>query len=171
MISCSEFRATFTPATEAPALLDHVRACDACLDLAAHVDPEIIFRAIGGVEMDPPGGVDAFVADVMHAVELRSKEAAFTAPRGNGWIRRLAAAAVVAAGMTGATFFYLAQRAPAPVMAVAGIQRAHLRPAAVATKPVVETYSSSAATIMEVPGAAGDTKIVMVVDDQLPADL
>jgi hypothetical protein len=45
-------------------------------------------------------------------------------------------------------------------------------PVRLTTKPVVETYSSTNATIVEVPTeSAGDAKIVMVIDDKLPADL
>ena len=45
-------------------------------------------------------------------------------------------------------------------------------PVSLTTKPVVETYSSTSATIVEVPSeSAGDAKIVMVIDDKLPADL
>jgi uncharacterized protein (UPF0333 family) len=42
-----------------------------------------------------------------------------------------------------------------------------------ATKPVVETYESDSATIVEMPseGAADDVKIVMIFDENLPADL
>jgi hypothetical protein len=41
------------------------------------------------------------------------------------------------------------------------------------TKPVVETYESDSATIVEMPseGAADDVKIVMIFDENLPADL
>jgi len=64
MITCTKFRASFEPETENPETLEHIRACDACLDYAVSVDPDIMFRAIGGAEMVPPGGVDAFVSDV-----------------------------------------------------------------------------------------------------------
>src|SRR5260370_38219151 len=74
MISCETFRATFAPATSDADLLDHIRACDACLDFAAGVDPDILFRAIGGAEVVPPGGIDAFVGDVMRELRLRSTE-------------------------------------------------------------------------------------------------
>jgi len=40
------------------------------------------------------------------------------------------------------------------------------------TKPVVETYESQSATIMEVPNEQNDdVKIVMIFDENLPADL
>jgi hypothetical protein len=44
-------------------------------------------------------------------------------------------------------------------------------PAATATKSFVETYSSHDATIVEMPNDGSDTKIVMIFDDKLPADL
>ena len=64
-MNCQDFRAAFAPATGDAAILEHVRSCDPCLDFAAHSDPDIMFRAIGGSDMIPPGGVDAFVGDVM----------------------------------------------------------------------------------------------------------
>jgi hypothetical protein len=50
---------------EDAALLAHLRSCDACFAEAVEVDPDAMFRGIGGAEMIPPGGVDAFVGDVM----------------------------------------------------------------------------------------------------------
>lgn len=171
MISCVDFRTRFEAATEDPHLLGHLRTCDVCLDHAAHVDPDAMFRALGG-EMTPPGGVDAFVADVMHSVQLRSKEGALAPVVRVPWPRRLAYAAALAAGITGAALVYQGERSTvAPVSP--GITR---RPPTISmmdtTKPVVETYSSQNATILEVPSeGASDTKIVMVFDEGLPADL
>ena len=45
MMSCDTFRTTFHAATEDPALLAHLRTCDRCLDFAANVDPDVMFRA------------------------------------------------------------------------------------------------------------------------------
>jgi len=40
------------------------------------------------------------------------------------------------------------------------------------TKPIVETYSSSKATIVEMPAeSANDARVVMILDENLPADL
>jgi len=40
------------------------------------------------------------------------------------------------------------------------------------TKPVVETYESKNATIVEVPSEAkDDVQVVMIFDESLPADL
>lgn len=174
MTSCTEFRSRFQAGTNDPALLEHLRRCDPCLDFAARIDPDVMFRAIGGSEMIPPGGVDAFVADVMHAVELRSKEGKLAAKPALTWPRRLAVAATIAAGITGATFLYETNRSIAPrsETSIAAIRPARTISAVTTTKPVVDTYSSTNATIVEVPTqSASDTKIVMVIDDTLPADL
>lgn len=174
MTSCLEFRSLFHAGTNDPALLEHLRSCDPCLDYAAHLDPDVMFRAIGGEDLVPPGGVDAFVEDVMRAVHVRSKEDVVESHRVLSWPRRLAVAATIAASVIGATLVVEHGRQPLPATQVAAMVTPH--PAAVpvklATKPSVETYSSNNATIVEVPSeSAGDTKIVMVIDDKLPADL
>ena len=169
MISCTTFRNTFAPATDDAELLEHIRSCDACLDHAATVDPDILFRAIGGAEMIPPGGVEAFAADVMREVRLRSTEQSMNAHRVLPWPQRLAIAATLAAGVIGGALFYGHGRsaAPVPVAPMAAFHAPQLT-----TKPVVETYDSATATIVEVPTeGASDVKVVMVFDEQLPADL
>lgn len=180
MITCPNFRAGFQPGTGDAAILEHVRACDACLDWAAGIDPDILFRAIGGGELIPPGGLDAFVDDVMREVHLRSTESTLSGRRTpawsgrTSWMRRLAVAATVAAGITGAALVYQHDRtspvpAPAPVVSQ---QAAAVDPHRLTTKPVVESYDSAQATIVEVPTEGnGDTKIVMIFDEKLPADL
>jgi hypothetical protein len=174
MTSCLEFRSLFHAGTNDPALLEHLRSCDPCLDYAAHLDPDVMFRALGGGELLPPGGVDAFVEDVMRAVHVRSKEDVVEAHHVLSWPRRLAVAATIAASVVGATLVYEHERAPLPATQMAAVvaPRRAVTPVALTTKPVVETYSSSDATIVEVPSeSAGDAKIVMVIDDKLPADL
>lgn len=168
MISCETFRARFAPGTEDVAQLEHLRSCDSCLAFAAEADPDVLFRALGGHDIVPPGGVDAFVGDVMREVRLRKAETA-AAPRVS-WTRRLAIAATAAMAITAATAVYFAGRGPSPApMAVA---RASVRPAGLAVRPAVEMYHSDSATIMEVPGEPGeDVRVVMVFDDSLPADL
>lgn len=171
MMTCQYFRANLQPGTTDAALLEHLRHCDACLDHAMGVDPDLFFRAIGGEELVPPGGVDAFVGDVMSQVRVRGAETSL-APRHSisAW-RRLAIAATIAAGVTGATMVYHAERTvPAPVaQTLLSVQKP--RPAVLATKSFVETYSSHNATIVEVPNDGSDTKVVMIFDDKLPADL
>jgi hypothetical protein len=57
------------------------------------------------------------------------------------------------------------------------VPRAVLNPRPVATanlttRPVVETYESEKATIVEVPTAdTGSAQVVMIFDDALPSDL
>lgn len=174
MTSCLEFRSLFHAGTNDPALLEHLRSCDPCLDYAAHLDPDVMFRAIGGEELVPPGGVDAFVEDVMRAVHVRSKEDVVESRRALAWPRRLAVAATIAASVIGATLVYEHERRPLPGTQLVATAMPHHAavPVKFATKPVVETYSSTSATIVEVPSeGAGDAKIVMVIDDKLPADL
>jgi hypothetical protein len=171
MIACDRFRRTFQPGTDDAELLGHLRTCDPCLDFAANADPDVMFRALGGSEMIPPGGVDAFVDDVMQQVRVRTAESAAAPHRVASWPRRLAVAATITLAVTSATFVYRLDTTPA----VAPVQTAHFHPAArnLTTKPIVETYESDMATIVEVPSesAADDVKIVMIFDENLPADL
>ena len=176
MISCQTFRAQFAASTNDAELLEHVRACDPCLDFAARIDPDVMFRAIGGDNAVPPGGVDAFVADVMREVHLRTTEHAMAPHRILSWPRRLAIAATIAAGVSGAMLVYQHEemtpsqpsRPVATVRPTPSVQPAKL----LISKPVVEGYDSNQATIVEVPTeGAGDTKVVMIFDEKLPADL
>ena len=173
MISCDSFRARFHAATEDAALLTHIRNCDRCLDFAANVDPDVMFRALGGAEMIPPGGVDAFVDDVMRQVRVRDAEVAVTARPSMSWTRRLAIAATVAVTVTSATVVYRSQNATAPVQIAKAVRPLAVPARTLTTKPVIETYHSENATIVEVPSeeAGDDVKIVMIFDESLPADL
>lgn len=180
MITCDRFRATFAPATEDAALLEHLRSCDACLEHAAMTDPDVLFRAIGG-ELLPPGGTDAFVGDVMREVRLRATESTL-APRARvlSWPRRFAIAATIAAAFSGALMIVQRERAADPaapriasrpvtpnVPAAPPVSEAKL-----VSRPGVERYDSDSATILEMPAdEASNVKIVMVFDENLPADL
>ena len=171
MIHCDSFRSRFEAATEDPAVLEHLRSCDRCLDYAAHLDPDVMFRALGGTEMIPPGGVDAFVDGVMQQVRVRDAETTVASGHVIAWPRRLAMAAAVAVAVFGAT---LAYRPAAPEVTPRVIAKAMTPQPAVAltTKPVVETYQSENATIIEMPTeGSDDVKIVMIFDENLPADL
>ncbi|HYC93062.1 MAG TPA: hypothetical protein VEO54_27905 [Thermoanaerobaculia bacterium] len=167
-MSCDSFRKRFHAGTEDAALLEHLRSCDRCLDFAVHADPDVMFRSLGGDEMMPPGGLDAFVSGVMQQVRVREAETV-ASKRGVTWPRRLAMAAALGAAVFGATLVYRvdAPVAVKPMARVAAVQRAPLT-----TKPVVAAYDSQNATIVEVPSeGADDVKIVMVFDENLPADL
>lgn len=167
MISCQTFRATVRPGSDDADVLAHLRTCDACLEHALSVDPDFFFRAMGGAEMVPPGGVDNFVSDVMAQVRSRQTEGAAIRPlRIQRYLRAAAAVLFVIAGTTG---IYRVSRhdAPTPVLSAAVQVRKPL-----ATKAVVETYDSQNATIVEIPAASvNDAKVVMIYDESLPADL
>lgn len=173
MISCQNFREALLPGTSDPAALEHLRSCDACLDFALQRDPDLFFRAMGGQELVPPGGLDAFVGGVMTQVRGRQTETAVQPQRiGSVW-QRLAVAATLAVGITGAAFVAQQNRAAGPI-ATASPRASHrsAQPVALVTKPIIESYDSQSYTIVEVPqDAASDTQVVMIFDDRLPADL
>ena len=171
MITCTAFRASFEARTENPELLEHLRACDACLDHAISIDPDVMFRAIGGDELVPPGGVDAFVGDVMREVRLRATEK--TTHRVIAWPRRLAVAATLVAGITGGALVWERGRvAPTTISQPTQIARVAAPLTPLTSKPVIEKYDSDSATIVEMPtGSANDAQIVMIIDEKLPADL
>ena len=166
MITCQAFRSRLEPGSTDVEVLEHLRSCDACLDHALRIDPDNFFRAIGGGELEPPGGVDAFASDVMSQIRMRQTEGSVArrlliAPR------RLAAAAAIvfAIGLSVVVYDNANKTVPVQVMAVA-------RPAQLTTKPVVETYDSKDATIVEVPTEGkNDPQVVMIFDESLPADL
>jgi hypothetical protein len=172
MISCRDFRSGFSAASNDPKLLEHVRACDTCLDYAAGVDPDIVFRSIGGTELLPPGGIDAFVDDVMRQVRVRAAANMIGVPSRWSW-RKLSAAAAIVAGITGATLVYQYEQRGAG--SPAGPDRPRVASAATTNltiRPVVETYESETATIIEVPAAeTNGAQVVMIFDDALPSDL
>ena len=167
MISCQTFRATLRPGSDDARTLEHLRTCDACLDYAVQSDPGFFFRAIGGGEMTPPGGVDAFVDGVMAQVRLRQAEGsmAHRLPL-NRYLRAAAAILFVIAGATGVYRVSHHEAKPIPVIVAAPV------PKSLTTKPIVETYQSENATIVEMPtDSASDAKVVMIFDQSLPADL
>ena len=169
MMTCDAFRAQFTPGSEDAAVLEHLRSCDACLNFAVEHDGDVLFRAIGGGDLVPPGGVDAFVDDVMRSVHIRSAESSVSS-RAIPWPRKLAIAATVAAAIAGASVVY--EKTQEPVVMPVGRTTAVRRiPKALTSKPVIENYDSSKATIVEMPADQEDVKVVMVLDDTLPADL
>ena len=167
MISCQSFRERLAPGSNEAAVMEHLRKCDACLDFAVSVDADHFFRALDGSELTPPGGVDAFTSDVMALVCLRQAEGSMGRRRlPNPW--RLAVAAMILVGISGAAIVYRQSEQTAPV---AQIQPAAHR-AELVTKPIVESYDSRTATIVELRGeGASDAQVVMIFDDSLPADL
>jgi len=153
-----------------PEMLEHLRSCSDCLDHAVSVDPDYLFRSLGG-EMIPPGGVDDFVAGVMEQVHLRDTERKIMR-RGMPAVYRWAMAATLTVATLGG-LQYQRSHSPAPVSLTAAMPtngiilvKNQLEP-----RPVVENYDSSSATIVEVPNQTSDLKVVMIFDESLPADL
>jgi hypothetical protein len=169
MMTCHYFRTNLQAAHADTALLEHLRHCDACLDFAMSIDPDLFFRSLGGEELVPPGGVDAFVGDVMSQVRVHDAAASLAPRRSVSTWQRWAVAATIAAGVTGATLAYRYEHQTPPAAHL--LAAAKPRPTATATKSFVETYSSHDATIVEMPNDGSDTKVVMIFDDKLPADL
>jgi hypothetical protein len=165
MISCQVFRSRLQPGSTDAEVLEHLRNCDACLDHAMAIDPDNFFRAIGGEQMEPEGGVDAFASGVMAQIRLRQTEGS-VARRMLVAPRRLAAAAAIVAAI-GISYF-----ASQTFQSVPPAANPIVRPVQFATKPVVETYDSKDATIVEVPTEGkNDPQVVMIFDESLPADL
>ena len=171
MMTCSYFRANLQPGNADSAMLEHLRHCDACLDFAMNVDPDLFFRSLGGDELVPPGGIDAFVSDVMSQVRVHDVEASLVPRHSVSAWQRWAIAATVAAGVTGGTLAYRYETTAPAVQPVHLVAAAKPHRAITATKSFVETYSSHDATIVEMPSDGSDTKVVMIFDDKLPADL
>ncbi|HEX7808805.1 MAG TPA: hypothetical protein VF608_08770 [Thermoanaerobaculia bacterium] len=174
MISCDSFRKRFTANTDDAAVLEHLRTCDRCLDHAVSIDPDVLFRSLGGDDLLPPGGLDAFVGEVMQQVRVHETEAKLESRNVVSWSRRLAVAATLVAGISGAMLFTRgtasAPETPNPVAQARVI--APVTAQKLTTKPVVESYESENATIVEVPNeSSDDIQIVMIFDENLPADL
>jgi hypothetical protein len=170
MTSCDSFRARFAPGTDDAEVLAHLRTCDRCLDFAVHEDPDAMFRALGGAEMIPPGGLDAFVGGVMQQVRVRDAETTVAAARVVAWPRRLAMAAALATAVFGGLM--MQRRTQQPTVDLTPVRRAAMHAHALTTKPVVESYESRNATIIEMPSeGSDDVKVVMIFDENLPADL
>ncbi len=150
-----------------------MRSCTPCLNHAISVDPDLMFRGIGG-EIEPEGGVDAFVADVMNDIRFRRTSRQVDERRRIAPAQRWAiAAAASIAIVSGALYWPTGDRgvvSQTPVATIASINPSYV--ISVSSRPVVENYSSSSATIVEVPSEeTSDLKVVMIFDESLPADL
>jgi len=174
MISCERFRDSLQVDDCRPEVLEHLRRCDACLRFAVDIDPEVLFRSIGGDGLVPPGGVDLFAADVMRQIELRRKSAGLAHHSPNRLLR-WAAAAVIVTGFAASSAVYR-EHGVVTTQARQASMRGPVsasQPAALSNRSVVENYASDNATIMEVPVNSdnNDVKVVMIFDQSLPADL
>ncbi|HEU5163255.1 MAG TPA: hypothetical protein VFV54_08945 [Thermoanaerobaculia bacterium] len=169
-MKCDAFRNAVQMGTDDAAVRGHLRSCATCLEWAVSVDPDVMFRSIGIEEGEPPGGTDAFVADVLRQVEIRDAERRLgRRPVRFSSLFRWSAAAALAVGVLGTMIMQREGVAPAVVPGPA--------PAAVVAqapidRPVIESYDSAGATIVEVPAQnANEIQLVMIFDESLPADL
>jgi hypothetical protein len=173
--TCERFLLARNDGTLSAEMLAHMRSCPACLTLAVEADPENLFRSLGG-EIEPPDGVDQFVDDVMQGVRVRERERiVFSGNRRFPAFYRWAAAAVLAVTVGGVAFVSRTSNPsavnPAPAIA-AKAPGALLRVEPSHFVPVVESYDSSSATIIEVPSEqTAGLQVVMVFDESLPVDL
>jgi hypothetical protein len=171
---CEEFRAAITGGKETPEVLVHLRSCDDCMNFAGEIDGEYLFRALGGEEMVPPGGVDQFVEEVMHQVRMdeRQKELrTFRRPAmAYGWSLAAAAALTVLS----VSLAHRAQQMPADLFEhhPSPIVASQPAPLPLINVPVIEEYENSSAMIVEMPEQeTNGMKVVMIIDDSLPVDL
>jgi len=150
-------------------MLAHLRTCEPCMNVAVQRDPDLLFRALGG-EIEPPGGAEAFAAEVMHQIHVRKTERKVS--RGLPALHRWAlAAAATLLVVSGTMLWPRADRSVAPVLTtpVAVQSTTVLR---VASRPVVERWDSPGAMIIEIPEEdTSDLKVVMIFDESLPVDL
>ncbi len=178
-MNCDQFRADLANGNRTPDFLEHLRQCPECLELSVAVEPDDLFRSLGGQDHIPPGGVDLFVAEVIQQVHVRETESRMAPRSGLTSLRQWAVAATILVAIAATTLLYRpVASAPAghPTTTVASTALRH--PARLDTvdpaliRPVVENYDSPDATIVEVPTEnSSDLKIVMIFDEHLPVDL
>lgn len=168
---CEDFRTAILEQEISDEVLDHLRSCEACMNVAVDHDPDLMFRAIGG-EMEPPGGAEAFAAEVMQQIHVRETERRFGRTKGPGRFQRWAIAAAAAfTVVTGAMFWPRDTKVDAPVDIVQ-VSHHEVADAPSLVRPVVEKWDSSSAMIIEIPEEeTSDLKVVMVFDESLPADI
>lgn len=148
--------------------LSHLRSCGACLDHTASLDPTMMFRLLGGEELVPPGGLDSFVDEVVQQVQVRRTAQKLARPSFSRYYRGLAVAASLLVALGIAAF--IPRTAPTADRAIATVAAPSSQPALV--RPIVDSYDSVDATIVEVPSSNdSDLKIVMIFDETLPVDL
>ncbi|HEY0787514.1 MAG TPA: hypothetical protein VGE86_02650 [Thermoanaerobaculia bacterium] len=169
-MNCESFRHAIEQGSDDLGVRGHLRSCDPCMEWAVAIDPDLMFRALGVDEAEPPGGTDAFVADVLRQVEMRHAERRL----GRRTVRftpmfRWSAAAALALGVLG-TLIIQRDRGAVVTPSAPAVAAAAASP--VIDRPVIERYDSAGATIVEVPAQnANEIQLVMIFDESLPADL
>ncbi|HVT44450.1 MAG TPA: hypothetical protein VMT00_08670 [Thermoanaerobaculia bacterium] len=169
-MTCETFRSLIVSGEASPETLAHLRGCVNCVELAVEVDPENLFRSLGGTELMPAGGVDSFVDGVMQQLQLRKAEVVIGRGAAHSRLYRWAVAAVLVIGIGAAAFMSRPSGVVSVVTTDAAVER--VMPVVESSRPVVESYEGAEATIIELPSdPASDMQIVMIFDESLPADL
>lgn len=170
---CDDFKIAIQSEEPSAETLEHLRNCADCLDFAAEINPDNLFRSLGGDDLVPPGGIDQFTAEVMQQVTAleRIRLPRQRAQAKPGYVWSLAAALGVA--VMSFALVNGRQDVAAPVPAVAKVNRPVIEEVATGlTAPVIEEYENSSAMIVEVPvQETGGVQVVMIFDESLPADL
>lgn len=166
-MNCAMFREALQNGALSPAGLAHMRSCAVCLDAAVKADPDNLFRSLGA-EVDPPGGVDLFVEEVLQQVHLRKTEEALRTRTRFPAIHRWSVAAMLMIAVIGAAVLR-DQSGTTPTVQTRQVVASPLVPASL---PAVEAYEEANAMIIELPAEeTGDFKVVMIFDETLPVDL
>jgi hypothetical protein len=175
-MSCEEIRTTIDRDEESVHAREHMRHCADCLEYAVRREPATMFVALGGEPIEPPGGIEPFVATVMEEIRLRETERSMIRPdralRRMAWL--WAAAAILFITVT--TFVALRpdfRQQPADPLRSEVVAAAEPRPVSLPFRslPVVDNYDRAGAMIVELPAADDELKIVMIFDEGLPQDL
>lgn len=165
---CNQFETLLTNGPLSTEALAHMRSCSSCLEKAIAADPENLFRSIGGQDLEPAGGIDPFVSDVMSQIHLREAESRLTRKREMPAAARWSIAAALAVGVAGASLLYRPSVNQVPALSAPAATAQLFDPSV--TVPVVEEYSNGGATIVEM-ASDSDLQVVMIFDESLPVDL
>jgi anti-sigma factor RsiW len=167
-MKCADFIAMVRGGVDDAETRSHLRGCDACMAAGLEIDADLFFRALGGGELVPPGGIDAFAHEVMQQIHLRQSERELKAsPRRIPFGLRWSAAAALLLGVGSIALWQGMSPMIHPVSP-------SVSTAVTATmdRPTIESYDSAGATIVELAAeTSSDFLIVMVFDESLPADL
>ncbi len=168
-MSCNQFERLLSSGPLSSEALAHMRICSSCLEQAVAADPENLFRSLGGEQLEPEGGTDQFVSEVMGQIHLREAETRLSRKREMPATARWSIAAALAVAVAGSALLYRPALDQVPAMSRPSAAAAQLFDPSV-TLPVVEEYSNGGATIVEM-ASDSDLKVVMIFDESLPVDL
>lgn len=177
-MNCNELRDKLQSGEEFAGKQEHLRNCADCMEFAIALEPSDLFVTLGGADIVPPGGLDAFVSDVMNEVRLRETEKSLdndeSHPARIAWWWSAAAAVFILVTSWLAIQPGMRPDAARPATEVPVVEQTmpadQIQPSI--TRPVIDEYDRPEATIVELPTESADElKIVMIFDESLPQDL